>query len=77
MITPTIHDHLMAVVGGLSQHALRALFFAVIDSAARPAIYYRHGKEGRILAKSGDSTRHGKSKSHSLCKLIGLFDFAG
>jgi hypothetical protein len=29
-------------------------YFAVIDIAARPAIYYRHGEEGRFSAKSGN-----------------------
>ena len=36
--------------------------FAVIDSVARPAIYYRHGEEGRSIVRRGNSPRRGKRK---------------
>jgi hypothetical protein len=50
--------------GFLPQHALPPPLIAAIDIAAWPglAIYYRHGQEGRFIAKSGNSLCRGKSK---------------
>jgi hypothetical protein len=48
----------------LPQHALSPPLIAAIDSAARRAIYYRHGWEGRFNAKSGNSARSEKANSY-------------
>jgi len=49
-------------LGRANQHALPPPLIAAIDIAARPVIYYRHGYEGRFIAKRGNSPCRGKSK---------------
>jgi hypothetical protein len=46
------------------QHALPPPLIAAIDIAARRAIYYRHGWEGKFSAQSGNSTRSEKANSY-------------
>jgi len=42
-------------------HALRIPLVAVIDISARPAIYFRRGKEGKFITGSGYSPLRTKS----------------
>jgi hypothetical protein len=40
-----------------SGRSLRVPLFVVIDTAARPAIYFRHVEAGRFVLRSGNSAR--------------------
>ena len=48
----------------LPQHAFLPPIFAVIDIAARPEVYYRHGEEGKFIVRSGNSARSEKAYSY-------------
>jgi hypothetical protein len=42
----------------------------LFDIAARPTIYYRHGYEGRFIAKSGNSARSEKANSYKYHSML-------